>query len=98
MPRIQTVLGDIDPKALGPTLVHEHTLLAWGGWQADPRLAFDREGMLYMSAGAANAPASTGPYAKSRGGRAQDPMSHGGKILRLRDDGLRPTCRRPTTS
>ena len=46
MPRIQTVLGDIDPKDLGPTLVHEHTFLAWGGWQADPRIAFDREAQL----------------------------------------------------
>lgn len=46
MPRIQTVLGDIAPEHLGPTLIHEHTFLAWGGWQADPRINFDREANL----------------------------------------------------
>jgi aldose sugar dehydrogenase len=54
------------------------------------RLVFGRDGMLYMSTGAPNAPALSGKYAKSKGGRAQDPMSHGGKVLRLRDDGTVP--------
>jgi glucose/arabinose dehydrogenase len=54
------------------------------------RLVFGRDGMLYMTVGAPNAPASSGPYADSRGGRAQDPTSHGGKVLRLRDDGTVP--------
>lgn len=43
-----------------------------------------------MSTGAPNAPAISGKYAKSRGGRAQDPMSDGGKVLRLNDDGTVP--------
>src|SRR5574341_2514181 len=46
MARIQTVLGDIDPKELGPALIHEHTFLGWGGWQSDPRVEFDREAQL----------------------------------------------------
>jgi glucose/arabinose dehydrogenase len=57
---------------------------------AGSRIVFGRDGMLYMGIGSANAPGSSGPYAKSRGGRAQDPNSHGGKILRLRDDGSVP--------
>jgi glucose/arabinose dehydrogenase len=43
-----------------------------------------------MGLGAANAPATSGKYAHSRGGRAQDPASHGGKFLRLNDDGTVP--------
>jgi glucose/arabinose dehydrogenase len=54
------------------------------------RLAFGRDGMLYMSTGARAAPATSGRYAQSIGGVAQDPMNHGGKILRLRDDGTVP--------
>ena len=46
MPRIQTVLGDIDLNELGPALIHEHTFLGWGGWQNDPRVQFDREAQL----------------------------------------------------
>jgi aldose sugar dehydrogenase len=54
------------------------------------RMVFGRDGMLYVSIGGANAPASTGPYARSQGGVAQDPARHGGKVLRLRDDGTAP--------
>ena len=54
------------------------------------RIVFGRDGMLYVGGGAPNAPASTGKYAHSRGGRAQDPGSDGGKFLRLRDDGSIP--------
>jgi glucose/arabinose dehydrogenase len=54
------------------------------------RLVFGRDGMLYMSVGALVAPASSGPYARATGGRAQDPLSDGGKVLRLRDDGTVP--------
>lgn len=54
------------------------------------RLVFGPDGMLYMSIGAPNAPAADGRYAYARGGRAQDISSHGGKILRLRDDGTVP--------
>jgi glucose/arabinose dehydrogenase len=57
---------------------------------AGSRIVFGPDGMLYMGIGAPNAPASSGTYERSRGGRAQDPGSHGGKILRLRDDGTVP--------
>jgi len=42
------------------------------------RIAFGRDGMIYVSNGASNSDAS------------QDPKSHRGKILRLRDDGTVP--------
>ncbi len=42
------------------------------------RIAFGRDGMLYVSNGASNSDAS------------QDPKSHRGKIMRLRDDGTVP--------
>jgi glucose/arabinose dehydrogenase len=54
------------------------------------RIVFGRDGMMYVSIGGANAPASSGPYAGSQGGVAQDPARHGGKVLRLRDDGTVP--------
>ena len=43
------------------------------------RLAFDRSGLLYVSLGDRNIPP-----------KAQDPASHIGKILRIRDDGTVP--------
>ena len=54
------------------------------------RMVFGRDGMLYVTVGGANAPASTGPLGGSQGGVAQDPLRHGGKVLRLRDDGTTP--------
>lgn len=51
------------------------------------RMVFGRDGMLYVTDGGSMAPANSGPYAHSAGGRAQDPTSHGGKVLRLTDDG-----------
>ncbi|MSR07313.1 MAG: PQQ-dependent sugar dehydrogenase [Gemmatimonadetes bacterium] len=57
---------------------------------AASRIVFGRDGMVYMSIGAPNAPASSGVFADTRGGRAQEPGNHGGKVLRLRDDGSVP--------
>lgn len=54
------------------------------------RIVFGRDGMMYVSIGGANAPASAGPLAGAQGGVAQDPARHGGKVLRLRDDGTVP--------
>jgi glucose/arabinose dehydrogenase len=54
------------------------------------RIVFGRDGTMYVSVGGANAPASSGPYARSQGGVAQDPARDGGKVLRLRDDGTIP--------
>ncbi len=33
--RIQTVTGPISPDDLGTTLVHEHLLIGWPGWESD---------------------------------------------------------------
>ncbi len=57
---------------------------------AAARMAWGRDGMLYATIGGANEPASQGPLARSQGGVAQDPARHGGKVIRLRDDGSVP--------
>src|ERR1700689_3932718 len=44
------------------------------------RVAFAKDGMIYMTTGTSN------------GNGAKDPGSLGGKILRLRDDGTRAAC------
>ena len=49
------------------------------------RLAFDREGLLYMTIGERNF-----PFPQNQGMSAQDLNTHMGKILRLRDDGTVP--------
>jgi glucose/arabinose dehydrogenase len=54
------------------------------------RIVFGRDGKLYMSTGAPNSPADSGKYAHTRGGRAQDPSSDDGKVLRLNPDGTIP--------
>jgi glucose/arabinose dehydrogenase len=81
----------------GAALVDVRDILVADNWSDDSmsqtsgsRITFGRDGMLYMGVGAPIAPASSGAYARSRGGRAQDPGSHGGKVLRLRDDGTAP--------
>jgi len=43
------------------------------------RIAFDRDGLLYLTVGE-----------RQEEERAQNPMDHGGKVLRLRDDGTVP--------
>jgi glucose/arabinose dehydrogenase len=60
--------GPGSPKGIGP---------ASGSYGA--RLAFDRQGLLYVSLGDRNYPPAS-----------QNPASHIGKILRLRDDGTVP--------
>ena len=50
---------------------------------AASRLLFGPDGLLYMTVGGAINAASTGKL-------AQDPASHMGKVLRLRDDGTVP--------
>jgi glucose/arabinose dehydrogenase len=54
------------------------------------RIVFGRDGKLYVSTGSPNSPALSGKYAHSRGGRAQDPTSDDGKVLRLNADGTIP--------
>jgi len=81
----------------GNALVEGKDIFVSDNWMDDSisqtdasRIVFGRDGMLYMGFGAANAPATSGKYAHSRGGRAQDPNSHGGKIVRLKNDGTVP--------
>ncbi len=49
------------------------------------RVAFDRDGTLYMTVGERNH-----PFPQNQGMSAQDVTTHMGKILRLRDDGTVP--------
>jgi aldose sugar dehydrogenase len=53
--------------------------VAAGGSGGASRIAFGQDGTLYMTAGG------------GQGNGAQDPNSHAGKVLRLRDDGTVPT-------
>lgn len=39
--RVRTVLGDIDPGELGPTMMHEHLLITFGRWLIERGEAFD---------------------------------------------------------
>ena len=36
MAAVQTVLGAVEPEALGFTLTHEHLFIGWPGWYLDP--------------------------------------------------------------
>src|SRR5205823_3884616 len=42
MATVTTVLGPIDSSNLGVTLIHEHLLIGWPGWERDPLVRFDR--------------------------------------------------------
>jgi phosphotriesterase-related protein len=42
MARVNTVTGPIDSADLGFTLMHEHLLIGWAGWQWDSKFKFDR--------------------------------------------------------
>ena len=55
----------------------------FGGSTASARIAFAPDGLLYMTVGGSF---GTNP----EGARAQDPSSHAGKLLRVRDDGSVP--------
>jgi len=46
MVQVNTVLGPIDSSELGYTLIHEHLLIGWDGWQHDPFAKFDRDAEL----------------------------------------------------
>src|SRR3990172_2835413 len=46
MSQINTVTGPADSSALGVTLVHEHLLIGWPGWQADESVGFPRDVLL----------------------------------------------------
>jgi phosphotriesterase-related protein len=42
MVAINSVLGPVDTADLGFTLIHEHLLIGWAGWQWDNQFTFDR--------------------------------------------------------
>lgn len=42
MPTVTSVLGPVDTADLGVTLIHEHLLIGWPGWEKDPLVWFDR--------------------------------------------------------
>ena len=78
----------------GSTLTDVKDILVTNGWHGGPgspqgigpatgsygsRLAWDKEGLLYVTTGDRN-------YVQF----SQDPMNHNGKILRIRDDGTVP--------
>jgi glucose/arabinose dehydrogenase len=65
---------------------------SWGGSTAASRLAFTPDGLLFMTMGGAFG-VEREDGTSSFGGQAvlaQDPNSHAGKLLRLRDDGTAP--------
>ena len=41
--KINSVLGPVDTADLGFTLIHEHLLIGWAGWQWDQKAAIDRK-------------------------------------------------------
>lgn len=47
---VNTVLGPIEPEALGLTLMHEHVYIGWPGWDKDSTVRFDREGLIERGA------------------------------------------------
>ena len=49
--KVRTVLGDVEPGALGPTLIHEHLYVDWGEMLGRPKVfehSYDqiRDGMV----------------------------------------------------
>ena len=43
MTTINSVTGPIDTADLGFTLIHEHLLIGWAGWEWDQLAAMDRK-------------------------------------------------------
>jgi len=39
MAKVQTVLGPVDARELGVSLMHEHLMIGWPGWEADVKSA-----------------------------------------------------------
>ena len=81
----------------GTTLVDLKEIFVANDWKdqsvastTSARMAWGTDGKLYVTIGGANAPASNGKWRPVQGGVAQDPTRHGGKVLRLNDDGTAP--------
>lgn len=43
---INTVTGTCSPEQLGVTLMHEHLMIGWAGWETDSTVRFDRAAAL----------------------------------------------------
>lgn len=88
---VALVRGRLEGKSL---LDLEDVFVAepWGGSTAAARLAFAPDGTLFMTMGGAFGVAREDGTSSFRGQGmlAQDPSSHAGKLLRLRDDGSVP--------
>lgn len=74
----------------GTRLVDAHDIFVADAWNTSDvnfgsRVAFARDGTLYMTIGERNY-----PFPQNQGTSAQDLNTHMGKILRLRDDGTVP--------
>lgn len=49
MPTVTSVLGPVDTADLGVTLIHEHLLIGWPGWEKDPLVSFDRRAQIDLA-------------------------------------------------
>src|SRR5579885_16607 len=45
---VNTVTGTCSPDQLGLTLMHEHLMIAWAGWETDSTVRYDREAALRL--------------------------------------------------
>lgn len=55
MSKVQTLTGNVDPKALGRTLIHEHLAVDWGEMLGRPKiLDFDYDAMVEKMVGKLN--------------------------------------------
>ena len=82
--RLAVARAEFDGTALrGTTTVFRQQPDAPGGRHLGGRLAFDREGMLFVTLGDRTPVEDRGPGR----GRARDPSSHLGKIVRIRPEG-----------
>ena len=53
--RVNTVTGPVSPDALGITLMHEHILYGYPGWEGDQTIApFDRQAIVKNAVGMLN--------------------------------------------
>jgi phosphotriesterase-related protein len=45
---VNTVTGTCSPDQLGLTLMHEHLMIGWAGWETDSTVRYDREAALRL--------------------------------------------------
>ncbi len=57
---VRTLTGDLDPAALGPTLIHEHLSVDWGEMLGRPKVPVDRAALADRMVGKMEALAAAG--------------------------------------